>query len=465
MSPEMPQPKLFSATSRDADVRAEQGALRIGAAFVAAMSISLLGGALLLVRPRDASSDRYVELVPDSQGATAPIVAGRTVVTGRIFDANGDPVAGIAVRVRSHAQPGWDWVASSGSDGAFRVEGVIPGRVHVEAHDVEAGFAESALLEADAARHVVLVFDRTIDVTGAVLDERGGPVPRAAVKGAGRLGAPDRVVVTDEDGRFKIRAGPRSFERLIVWAAGFEATTVFLGDLTGAVVRRDVRLRAARPLHGTVVAPSGEPVAFARVSACAGRDVEVATTDALGAFELPATVIGCWLNAYHARFAASRGARISDRREIVVRLGAGGAIEGTAVDERGKPVGLFSVTIASFEAEEGAPGAPTRAGETGEHLRGTFRLDDLAPGTYVLRVHADGKVDTDSPPIEVGKNRVVRGARLVLTSSEVGDDAPSEIAPEPAETAAGSETAASDHGTESADEPAASTPEAPPPPE
>jgi hypothetical protein len=462
MSPEMPQRKLVSATSRDADVRAEQGALRIGAAFVAAMSTSLLGGALLLVRPGHASS---VELVPDSQGATAPIVAPRTVVTGHIFDAAGDPVAGSAVRVRSDAQPGWDWVASSGSDGAFRVEGVIPGKVHVEAHDIEAGFAESALLEADAARHVVLVFERTIDVTGAVLDERGAPVPRAAVKCAGRLGAPDRVVITDEDGRFKIRGGPRSFERLIVWAAGFEATTVLLGDLTGAEVRRDVRLRAARPLHGSVVAPTGEPAAFARVSACAGRDIEVATADALGAFELPATVIGCWITAYHARFAASRGARIGDRREIVVRLGAGGAIEGTAVDERGKPIGLFSVTIASFEADEGAPGAPTRAGETGEHLRGSFRLDQLAPGTYVLRLRADGKVDTDSPPIEVGKNRVVRGARLVLMSSEADEDAPSPIEPEPAETAAGADSAASDHGTESADERAASTPAAAPTPE
>jgi hypothetical protein len=450
----MPQPKPLGAKTRAADDRAEQGASRIGAAFVAAMSTSLLGGAMLLACPGDA-----VELVPDSQGATAPIVVPRTVVTGRIFDAEGNPVAGSAVRVRSDAQPGWDWVASSGSDGSFRVEGVIKGKMHVEAHDVEAGSVESALLGADAARHVVLVFDRTIDVTGAVFDERGAPVARAAVKCAGRLGAPDRVVVTDEDGRFKIRGGPRSFERLMVWAPGFEATTMPLGDLAGAVVTRDVRLRAARPLRGSVVAPSGEPVAFARVSACAGRDAEVATTDSSGAFELPATVIGCWITAYHARFAASRGVRIGDRREIVVRLGAGGAIEGTAVDDRGKPIGLFSVTIASFEPQEGAPGAPTRAGETGEHLRGSFRLDDLAPGTYVLRLHADGKVDTDSPPIEVGKNRVVRGARLVLMSAEVGEDAPSEMEPEPAATAEGAETAASGDADESANEPAAPTPQ------
>jgi hypothetical protein len=397
---------------------------------------------------------RSVALVPDSQGSMAKAAVARIIVTGRIFDAEGNAVAGSAVRVRSNAQPGWDWVASSGSDGSFRVEGVTLGKVHVEAHDIDAGSAESAVLEADQARHVVLVFGRTVEVAGAVLDERGAPVARATVKCAGRLGTPDRIVVADEDGRFTLRGAPRSFERIIVWAPGFEPATVPLGDLGGAAVRHDVRLRAARPLAGSVVAPSGEPVAFARVSACAGHDIEVATTDASGAFELPATVVGCWITAHHARFAAARATRIGDRREIVVRLGAGGAIEGTAVDERGKSVGLFSVTIASFEPEEGESGVPTRAGETGEHLRGAFRLDDLAPGTYVLRLKAEGKVDTDSPPIEVGRNRVVRGARLVLAAAEVVEDAAPETEPEPAETAEGTDTASRSTG-ESSDEPAA----------
>ena len=469
----MPQPKPLGAGSRGGDARAEQGASRIGAAVVAAISTSILGVAMLLARPGNASSDGFVDrawrrlqisfgiamrpvaLVPDSQGSMAKALAARTVVSGRIFDAEGNAVAGSAVRVRSDAQPGWDWVASSGSDGCFRVEGVTVGKVHVEAHDIDAGSVESAVLEADQARHVVLVFGRTIEVAGAVLDERGAPVARAAVKCTGRPGTPDRVVVADEDGRFTLRGAPWSFERIIVWAPGFEATTVPLGDRAGAAVIRSVRLRAARPLTGSVLAPCGEPVAFARVSACAGHDVEVATTDASGAFELPATVIGCSITAHHARFAAARPTRIGDRREIVVRLGAGGAIDGTAVDERGKPVGLFSVTVASFEPEEGASGVPTRAGEVGEYLRGAFRLDDLAPGTYVLRLKAEGKVDTDSPPIEVGRNRVIRGARLVLPSAEVDEDAHPEIEPEPAETAEGTETAASGSTGESADEPAA----------
>jgi hypothetical protein len=103
---------------------------------------------------------------------------------------------------------------------------------------------------------------------------------------------------------------------------------------------------------------------------------------------------------------------------MVVRLGAGGAIEGSALDEHGKPIALFSVTIASFEAEDGVVASATRAGETAEHLRGTFRVDDLAPGTYVLRLHAEGKVDTDSRPIEVARGHVIRGEQLILAAAD-----------------------------------------------
>ena len=470
MSPSKP----FGARGRGADVRAEYGASRIGATVVAAISASILGGAMLVARPSNASDGwvnrafhgvgkslgmvRPLELVPDSEASMAASIAARTVVTGRIFDAEGNPVAGSAVRVRSDARPGWDWVASSGSDGSFLVEGVTLGKLHVEAQDIEAGSVESAVLDGDEARHVVLVFDRTVEVVGTVLDERGAPVGRASVKCTGRPGTLDRIVVADEDGRFTIRGAPQRFERLIAWARGFETATIPLADLTGAPVRRDVRLRARRPLRGSVIAPSGEAVALARVSACAGHDIEVATTDAAGVFELPATVIGCWITAHHARFAGARATRIGDRGEIVVRLGPGGAIEGTAVDERGKPIGLFSVTIASFEPEGDAPGIPTRAGEMSEHLRGSFRLDDLAPGTYVLRLQAAGKVDTESQPIEVGRNRVVRGERLVMAAAEV--DVPREVEPEPAETAEGTETSAAGSTGEPANDPATPASEA-----
>jgi len=203
-----------------------------------------------------------------------------------------------------------------------------------------------------------------------------------------------------------------------VWARGYGATAVTLTPFASDVIKQNVRLRAAAPVRGTVVEPSGGPVAGVRVSACPGKEAEVTTSDPAGAFELPATVIGCWVSAYHPRFAGSRPTRIADGRAMVVRLGAGGAIEGSAVDEHGKPVALFSVAIAPFEPEDEVAGNATLTGETAEHLRGKFRVDDLAPGTYVLRLSAEGRVDADSRPIEVARGRVIRGEQLILTTAD-----------------------------------------------
>jgi len=371
-----------------------------------------------------------IDVVSDSQAVVVAVAGARIFVAGRILDADGGPVAGSAVRVQSEAWPGWDWVTSSGSDGSFHVDGVAAGKVRVAAQDVEAGTMETASLDADEARDVVLVLDRTVEVSGVVLDERSAPIARAAVKGAGVPGAPERVVVADEDGRFALRGAPRSIERLTVWARGFEASTLAVGAVDSGAVQRTVRLRAGRRVHGVVVDPAGNGVAAARVSACPGKEAEAAISDASGAFQLPATVIGCSVTADHPRFSSARALRIGDGRDLVLRLGAGGAIEGTAVDERGKPLSLFSVTIASFEAQEGAPDVGTRAGELGNHRRGSFSIEDLAPGTYVLQVSADGMVDAASRPIEVGRGRVVRGVQIVMTAVEI-EDAP-EAAEEPA---------------------------------
>jgi hypothetical protein len=76
------------------------------------------------------------------------------------------------------------------------------------------------------------------------------------------------------------------------------------------------------------------------------------------------------------------------------------------------------VTIASFEPEDDVAGHETRAGETAAHLRGKFRVDDLAPGTYVLRLSAEGRVDTDSRPIEVARGHVIRGEQLILPAAD-----------------------------------------------
>jgi len=474
----MPHANLSAARAREPFSPPEREPWKIGAILVLAFSASVLGAGTLLARgtPSGAGGGETVlaalrgalgreagtyGVVSETQARVPAGAAVRTFVAGRILGAQGNPVAEVEVRVMSEARPGCHWVTSSRSDGSFQVDGVPAGKVLVAARDTEAGLVESAALDIEDAYDVVLVLDRTVELSGTVLDERGAAIGRAVVKLARQAGTPDRIVVTDDDGRFTLRTPARAGDRITVWARGYEATAVTLGPFASDVIKQNVRLHAGAPVRGTVVEPSGAPVAGVRVSACPGKEAEVTTSDAAGAFELPATAIGCWVSAYHPRFAGSRLTRIADGRAMVVRLGVGGAIEGSAVDEHGKLVALFSVTIASFEPEDDVAGNATRAGETAAHLRGKFRVDDLAPGRYVLRLSAEGRVDTDSRAIEVVRGHVIRGEQVILpaadpatggegigstdaaepegdsesreVSAPSGDDAPTESAPVPPE--------------------------------
>jgi hypothetical protein len=251
------------------------------------------------------------------------------------------------------------------------------------------------------------------------------------------MAALERVVMTDEEGRYAIHRIGESANRLSVWARGFEATT--MPSSGEPMILRDVHLKAAAAIRGVVVDSLGRPVEGARVSACQDKEQEGAISGRSGVFALPATTAGCTVSASHPRFATSRSTLIEGGRSLTVRLGTGGAIEGMAVDEHGKPLGAFSLTIASFEPAEGEPQSSSRSGETHDELRGTFRFDDLTPGTYVIAVTAEGHAAAQSSPIEVGRGRVVRGIRISVGEEQSVQVGEGEEAPAPADGSDGRE--------------------------
>ena len=138
-------------------------------------------------------------------------------------------------------------------------------------------------------------------------------------------------------------------------------------------------------------------------------------------------------SAAHPRFSTSRPSSIDATRELVIRLAAGGAIEGAVLDERGAPVNSFSVTIESFEAAEGESQEASRAGETRGELRGSFRFDDLAAGTYVVRATTPEGRATEPVTIAVARGKVARGVALTFPKAEADSEPTSEPA-EPAES-------------------------------
>jgi hypothetical protein len=148
--------------------------------------------------------------------------------------------------------------------------------------------------------------------------------------------------------------------------------------------------------------------------ACEDAAAEAAISDAAGAFELPATTVGCVVNAAHPRFSSARPTTIESAGDLAIRLGAGGAIEGTVLDDRGGPVNSFSVTIESFEPAEGESQESSRAGESRDELRGAFRFDDLAAGTYVLRAATPEGLVSEPETIVVARGKVAHGVALAF---------------------------------------------------
>jgi hypothetical protein len=94
---------------------------------------------------------------------------------------------------------------------------------------------------------------------------------------------------------------------------------------------------------------------------------------------------------------------------LTLRLKAGGAISGTVVDDRGRGIQSFSLGIESYSGHRSA-----RDARKFEDVRGTFTLDRLPPGSYVLTATAQGKPATRSNSIEVRGGATTTGVRIVL---------------------------------------------------
>src|SRR5262249_31398834 len=134
----------------------------------------------------------------------------RDALHGRILDAWGNPVPHASVHVVG--APSRDVAASAETDADGTFEVLHPGarNVRIVAESDAGGYVESAVLEAAAAPNVVLVLEQARTISGVVVDERGVPLPRATVKSWGETTALDKIVVTDDEGRYEIRRVPES---------------------------------------------------------------------------------------------------------------------------------------------------------------------------------------------------------------------------------------------------------------
>jgi RNA polymerase sigma factor (sigma-70 family) len=215
--------------------------------------------------------------VPTREGArdaaAEPALPASFRVRGRVLDAAGAPLPGLAIR----AESGGPILAKSGDGGWFDLESGVESARCVSA-DPAWTTVRSAVLRRSAKIEPLLLVARALDVQGTVEDAHGEPLPSARVRlelPAGfetRFDRPleasiglDWATVSGPDGAFALHGlpsieGARLSAVLEGYARGTADEPVF-GDAHVVIVMQPPPTPPAGSLRGRVVDDVGRPVA------------------------------------------------------------------------------------------------------------------------------------------------------------------------------------------------------------
>ena len=352
----------------------------------------------------------------------------------RVRDAAGRPAPGTEIRL---GLPGWP---VGRTDGRGRIRVRLPaagGKAPIQLRAADGAYldteVEAAAREGEAEPPpVTLRLLRPHALRGRVVVAGSGePAPGALVWTWGEPGA---FALTDVGGAYEIHWPAPALFWLQVAAGGHSGDGRMLRRTAGEAPT--LAVWAAAAVSGEVADELGRPVSAAQVRAApadelgSGRHSQPgpAYTNRRGEFRLarlgPRVPYG--LRAVHPDF-ASAGGRVGTgepgtTERVRLTLAAGGGARGRVVDAAGRPVAGGTLAARS-EGQDDIRGwsrlqvAPARAMSAGD---GTFVLDHLAPGRYLLAARAPGfgglthRFEIASPPhqVELGELRLEAGIEI-----------------------------------------------------
>jgi len=222
---------------------------------------------------------------------TAPAADARIVledggiVRGRVVDAAGAPVTAYNLTVTRSSENNFMPRQVSAEDGRFVVDDVPVGEATISV--TAKGFAPASqnvvVVEAGKATdEIVLTLSRGRSVRGKVVSAAGEPLPDVDIS----LERIDTDVTTNADGTFEVSGLTTKPASLSFRKSGFirSVQKVPAGD---ADAHLDVQLRPGLTVSGRVLAPGGEPLPDAHVSATSsapGVEFSAAETNENGEF-------------------------------------------------------------------------------------------------------------------------------------------------------------------------------------
>ncbi len=348
----------------------------------------------------------------------AALSARAGAFSGRLLDAQGNPVAGARVfwtayRVEEEIladetqgiEPKVLGETKTGPDGKFRAalaDGGVPISLRVQAPGLPEALLPGPFDAADTVDLPDLQAPPSAKVTGKVVDEAGKAVPGAMVRlraGGGLVGS-DVVFLAEArsgpDGAFSAPNAPEGFRSLEVRAANFVPLSRPLLGASAGEERAVLKWGAA--VRGSVLDVSGNPASGAIVISG-----EVATrTDTTGRYRLTGLPVGTrsveaiWKEDFVARRDGVK-VRTDADADVALRLARAAAIGGSVIDEvTRKPVAGVRVAVAD-------PGlrlnrAPARRSVRSDS-RGRFKAGGLESGRYTVEAVRDGYVGSTIPNV------------------------------------------------------------------
>ncbi len=340
-------------------------------------------------------------------------------LTGSVTTAGGDPVADAVVAVGRA-------MATTKPDGSFRVGGIAPGRRTADAWHPHFDRLERQVEIEPGVNVFDFVFASARRLAGRVVDERGAPLPDAAVElaFAGRGGYSEPRTLSDGQGRFRFPRLAEGNYRLEVekqgWVTAESRLQVDLRD--GDVDDLEVVLVPSALLTGEILGLDFAELAGVRLEAVLDdgrrRRGEVSYD---GRYRVDDLAPGDWLVSAEA---AEGRQRVETR--IVLAPGEAEVYrdlefeEGLALSGRveyeGEPVAAAHIALRGTDV--------VASRDLAADHDGRFRFEALEPGSYRLSVSSRWEMFIHNEDVELESDRdlLVELATAGLTGRVVAPD-------------------------------------------